>query len=83
MGWHSRSAGWYAYEGWSGVSINQVAADELSLSKGDPLEVAWFSFSDDGELIRESRNVTITSVISLWMERVPWLVQNLQHYSLI
>ena len=59
------SAGWYAYEGWSGVSINQVAADELSLSKGDPLEVAWFSFTDDGELIRESRNVTITSVISM------------------
>ena len=59
------SAAWYAYEGWSGVSINQVAADELSLSKGDPLEVAWYSFTDDGELLRESRNVTITSVISM------------------
>ncbi|MEC7178937.1 MAG: hypothetical protein VXW28_06555, partial [Candidatus Thermoplasmatota archaeon] len=59
------SASWYAYEGWSGVSINQVAADDLSLSKGDPLEVAWFSFTDEGELLRESRNVTITSVISM------------------
>ena len=59
------SAGWYAYEGWSGVSINQVAADELSLGKGDPLEVSWFSLTEDGELLRESRNVTITSVISM------------------
>ena len=59
------SAGWYAYEGWSGVSINQVAADELRVGKGESLEVAWFSFTDDGELLRESRNVTITSVIPM------------------
>ena len=59
------SAAWYAYEGWSGVSINQVAADELNLDKGSPLEVSWFSITDDGELLRESRNVTITSVISM------------------
>ena len=59
------SAGWYAYEGWTGVSLNQVAADELELSKGDPLEVAWYSFTDDGELVRKSTNVTISSVISM------------------
>ncbi len=59
------SAGWYAYAGWSGVSINQVAADELDLSSGDFLEITWFSYSDDGELIRETSNVSISSVIPM------------------
>ena len=38
------SAAWYAYEGWQGVAINQVAADELEMSKGDVLEISWFLF---------------------------------------
>ena len=59
------SAAWYAYDGWSGVSVNQVAADELSLAKGDLVEVTWFALTEDGELLQESRNVTITSVISM------------------
>ena len=59
------SAAWYAYDGWQGVSINQVAADELDLSQGDVLEISWFSYSDDGELIRDSENLTISSVISM------------------
>ena len=59
------SAGWYAYAGWNGVSINQVAADELDLSKGDNLEITWYSYSDDGELIRETSNVSISSVIPM------------------
>ena len=59
------SAGWYAYDGWSGVSINEVASEELDLAKGDPMEVAWFSIIDDGELLRESTNVTITSVLPM------------------
>ena len=59
------SAAWYAYDGWQGVSINQIAADELDLSKGDVLEISWFSYSDDAELIRSSENVTISSVISM------------------
>ena len=59
------SAAWYAYDGWQGVSINQVAADELDLSQGDVLEISWFSYSDDAELIRDSENLTISSVISM------------------
>lgn len=59
------SAAWYAYEGWQGVAINQVAADELKMSKGDVLEISWFSYSDDAELIRSSENLTISSVISM------------------
>jgi len=59
------SAAWYAYEGWEGVAVNQVAADELELSKGDILEVSSFSYSDDAELVRTSHNLTITSVISM------------------
>ena len=59
------SAAWYAYEGWQGVAINQVAADELEMSKGDVLEISWFSYSDDAELIRSSENLTVSSVISM------------------
>ena len=59
------SAAWYAYDGWQGVAINQVAADELKVSKGDVLEISWFSYSDDAELIRSSENLTISSVISM------------------
>ena len=59
------SAAWYAYDGWQGVSINQVAADELDLSQGDVLEISWFSYSDEAELIRDSENLTISSVISM------------------
>ena len=59
------SAAWYAYDGWQGVAINQVASDELKISKGDVLEISWFSYSDDAELVRTSENLTITSVISM------------------
>ena len=59
------SAGWYAYSGWDGVAINQVAADELDLVTGDELELTWYSYSDEGKLIRESDNLTIESVISM------------------
>ena len=59
------SAGWYAYDGWSGVSVNQVAADDLDLSKGDVIQLSWFSYSDDGKLSRDYSNLTITSVISM------------------
>ena len=59
------SAAWYAYDGWQGVSINQIAAEELDLSQGDVLEISWFSYSDDAELIRDSENLTISSVISM------------------
>lgn len=59
------SAGWYAYYGWEGVAINQVASDELELVAGDLVEVSWYSYSDDAELIRTSENVTIGSVIQM------------------
>lgn len=59
------SAGWYAYYGWEGVAINQVASDELELVAGDVVEVSWYSYSDDAELIRTSENVTIGSVIEM------------------
>ncbi|MDC0557000.1 ABC transporter permease [Candidatus Poseidoniaceae archaeon] len=59
------SAGWYAYSGWEGVAINQVASDELELVAGDLVEVSWYSYSDDAELIRTSENVTIGSVIEM------------------
>ena len=59
------SAGWYAYSGWEGVAINQVASDELELIAGDLVEVSWYSYSDDAELIRTSENVTIGSVIEM------------------
>ena len=59
------SAGWYAYSGWEGVAINQVASDELELIAGDLIEVSWYSYSDDAELIRTSENVTIGSVIEM------------------
>ena len=59
------SAAWYAYDGWQGVSINQIAAEELDLSQGDVLEISWFSYSDDAELIRDSENLTISSVIPM------------------
>ena len=59
------SAGWYAYQGWEGVSLNQVAADELELSKGDILGISWFSYSDDGELDKDSTNLTVNSIISM------------------
>ena len=59
------SAAWYAYDGWEGVAVNQVAADELDLSKGEVFEVSWYSYSDDAKLIRNSENLTITSVISM------------------
>ncbi|MFL2981282.1 MAG: FtsX-like permease family protein [Candidatus Poseidoniaceae archaeon] len=59
------SAGWYAYQGWEGVSVNQVAADELEMSKGDLLEISWYSYSDDAELVKDSTNLSITSIISM------------------
>ena len=59
------TAAWYAYEDWSGVAINEVASDELSLSEGDFVELSWYYNSDDGELIRDSSNLTISSVISM------------------
>ena len=59
------SAGWYAYSGWDDVSINQVASDELDLHQGDNIEVAWYSYSEDGDLLRESDNITIASVIPM------------------
>jgi putative ABC transport system permease protein len=59
------SAGWYAYSGWEGVAINQVASDELDLGKGDTIELSWYSYSDEGKLIRWSDNLTIESVISM------------------
>ena len=59
------SAGWYAYSGWDDVSINQVASDALDLHQGDVLEVAWYSYSEDGDLLRESDNITIGSVIPM------------------
>lgn len=59
------SASWYAYEGWSGISVNEVAADELELSGRDTLKLSWYSYSDDGELISDSANVTISSIISM------------------
>jgi putative ABC transport system permease protein len=59
------SAGWYAYSGWEGVAINQVASDELELVAGDLVELSWYSYSDDAELIRTSENVTISSVIKM------------------
>lgn len=59
------SAAWFAYNGWEGVAINQVAADDLELAVGDLLEVSWFSYSDDAELVRTSENLSITSIISM------------------
>ena len=59
------SAGWYAYAGWEGVSINQVASDDLELKEGDLVELSWYSYSNDGKLIRSSDNLTIDSVISM------------------
>ena len=43
------------------ISVNEVAADELELSGGDTLKLSWYSYSDDGELISDSANVTISS----------------------
>ena len=59
------SAGWYAYSGWQGVAINQVASDELDLGEGDQIELTWYSYSDAGKLIRSSDNLTIESVITM------------------
>ena len=59
------SANWYAYEGWNGISVNKVAADELEISDGDTLSLSWYSYSDDGELVSDSANVTISSVIAM------------------
>ena len=52
-------------EGWSGISVNEVAADELELSGEDTLKLSPYSYSDDGELISDSANVTISSIISM------------------
>ena len=59
------SANWYAYEGWNGISVNKVAADELEISDGDTLSLSWYSYSDDGELVSDSTNITISSVIAM------------------
>ena len=59
------AAGWYAYAGWQGVAINQVASDDLELDEGDSIEVSWYSYTDDGKLLRTSENLTIDSVISM------------------
>ena len=59
------SASWFAYSDWQGVAVNQVVADELEIGTGDVIEISWFSYSDDAELIRNSENLTVTSVISM------------------
>ncbi|RJU85636.1 MAG: ABC transporter permease, partial [Candidatus Poseidoniales archaeon] len=59
------AAGWYAYPGWKGVAVNQVVSDDLELDVGDQIEVSWYSYTDDGELLRKSENLTIDSVISM------------------
>ena len=59
------SVSWFAYDDWTGVSINQVAADELELNANDEIEVTWFTSSSTGKLIRNYRNLTITEVIPM------------------
>ena len=59
------SAAWFAYPGWEGVAINQVASEDLGLSKGDEIEISWFSYNDDVELKRYYQNLTINSVIPM------------------
>ena len=59
------SAGWYAYPAWDGVSINQVASDDLELGEGDLIEISWYTYSDSGKLVRFSDNLTIDSVIPM------------------
>lgn len=57
------SVSWFAYRGWEGVRINQVAADELEIGAGDIIEVSWYSISTEGKYVRNSDNLTIDEVI--------------------
>ena len=59
------TASWFAYAGWSGVEINQIVADELELGIGDEVEISWFTYSDKGELVRNTRNLTVDKIISM------------------
>ncbi len=56
---------WYAYDGWDDIAINSVAADELSIEKGDVVEISWSNFDDNNELFRESENITITNILPM------------------
>ena len=56
---------WYAYDGWSGVSINTVASEELGLEVGDVVELSWSAVADDGDLSRSKSNLTIEKIIPM------------------
>jgi len=56
---------WYAYDGWDGVALNSIAADELSVSKGDVVEISWSNYDDENELSRETENLTITKILPM------------------
>ena len=56
---------WYAYESWQGISLNKIAAEEIDVKAGDTIEISWSGYSDDGDLSRDSANLTVESIIPM------------------